>query len=302
MNIFMEEKEQKKGVQQLTFKDYNNAMNPTWCPGCGDYGILMGLKQALVELQLQPYQTLVVWGIGCSGNMSNWVNVYGIHGLHGRAMPVATAAKLVNPKLTVIVEGGDGDGYGIGIGHFIHAMRRNLDITYIVHNNQIYGLTTGQTSPTSDHGFKTKSTPCGVIERPINPLALALSSDASYIARGFSGDVNHLRGLIADGILHRGFSLIDVLQPCITFNYQNTYDWFRERVYKVQDIEGYDTSNKQKAYERALEWGPKIPIGLLYKEERGIYSDEFDHLAKDEAVVEHDIANVDIAKTLQSYV
>lgn len=297
----MAQEKKQKEEKELTFKDFNNAMSPTWCPGCGDFGIFMALKQALVSLKIPPHQIFQVWGIGCSGNMSNWVNVYGVHGLHGRALPVATAAKLVNPKIPVIVEGGDGDGYGIGIGHFIHAMRRNLDITYIVHNNQIYGLTTGQTSPTSDHGFKTKSTPCGVIERPINPLALALSSEATYIARGFSGDVNHLKVLIEEGIKHRGFALIDVLQPCVTFNYQNTYDWFRERVYTLDAVPGYDVKDKKAAFERSLEWGPKIPVGVFYKEERAIYSDEFDHLEKDEAVVDHDISAIDVMKTLKSF-
>lgn len=289
-------------TQPLTFADYNNAMQPTWCPACGDFAIFMALKQALVALQIPPYNIFLVWGIGCSGNMSNWVNVYGVHALHGRALPVATAAKLVNPSLTVITEGGDGDGYGIGLSHFIHAMRRNLDITYIVHNNLIYGLTTGQTSPTSEHGFKSRSTPCGVIERPINPIALALSSDCTYVARGFSGDVNHLKELIIGGIKHRGFALIDIFQPCVTFNNQNTYDWFKERVYKLQEVEGYTARDKELAFPRALEWGPKIPIGLFYQEERATYADELDQLAgPDDAVVRHEIMNVDIMKSVEKY-
>lgn len=289
-------------TQPLTFTDYNNAMQPTWCPACGDFAIFMALKQALVALQIPPYNIFIVWGIGCSGNMSNWVNVYGAHSLHGRALPVASAAKLVNPSLTVIAEGGDGDGYGIGLSHFIHAMRRNLDITYIVHNNLIYGLTTGQTSPTSEHGFKTKSTPCGVIERPINPIALALSSDCTYVARGFSGDVSHLRDLIVGGIKHRGFALIDIFQPCVTFNNQNTYDWFKERVYKLQEVEGYTARDKQAAFARALEWGPKIPMGLFYQEERATYADELDQLTgPEDAVSEHNIMNVDITKSLEKY-
>lgn len=289
-------------TNKLTFADYNNDMQPTWCPACGDFAIFMALKQALVALQIPPHQIFLVWGIGCSGNMSNWVNVYGVHSLHGRALPVATAAKLVNPALTVITEGGDGDGYGIGLAHFIHAMRRNLDITYIVHNNLIYGLTTGQTSPTSEHGFKTRSTPCGVIEHPINPIALALSSDCTYIARGFSGDVNHLKELIVAGIKHRGFAVIDIFQPCVTFNEQNTYSWFKERVYKLQEIEGYTARDKQAAFARALEWGPKIPIGLFYQEDRATYADELDQLAgPDDAVVNHNISAIDIMKTVEKY-
>lgn len=287
---------------QLNVRDFKNAMDPTWCPGCGDYGILMALRQALVALGREPHKTFIVWGIGCSGNMSCWVNVYGVHGLHGRSIPVATAAHLANPSLTVIAEGGDGDGYGIGLSHFIHAMRRNLDITYIVHNNLIYGLTTGQTSPTSEKGFSTKSTPCGVIERPINPIALALSADATYIARSYSGDIAHIREMIMGGISHRGFALVDILQPCVSFNRQNTYDWFRERVYKLQEVEGYKTDTKQMAYEKALEWGPKIPIGLFYKEERLTYKDELDQFdSPGEAVVDHDIGAIDVRGTLKKY-
>ncbi|MEK9165296.1 MAG: thiamine pyrophosphate-dependent enzyme [Patescibacteria group bacterium] len=288
---------QAQTKNRLTISDYSTPMIPTWCPGCGNFGILMALKQALVELQIQPHQALVVWGIGCNSNMCNWLNVYGIHALHGRALPVAAGAKFVNPKLTVIAIGGDGDGYGIGLGHFIHSCRRNLDITYIVHNNQIYGLTAGQASPTSDHGAKTKSTPCGVIERPINPIALALSSQATYIARGIASDVAHLKGLIMAGIQHRGFALIDVLQPCVTWNKQNTYEWVKERVYKIEA-----QNSRLKAQKYAEEWGDKIPVGLFYQEERKIYSDEFDHLKKDECVIEHDISQIDISGTLEEFV
>jgi 2-oxoglutarate ferredoxin oxidoreductase subunit beta len=239
--------------------------------------------------------------------------MYGIHALHGRTLPVASAAKLVNPKLTVLAIGGDGDGYGIGLGHFIHIMRRNIDLTYIVHNNQIYGLTTGQASPTSEKGFKSKSTPCGVIERPINPLALALSSEATYVARGFAGDVGHLKELIVGGIKHRGFALVDVLQPCVTWNKKNTFEWARESVYrlKVQSAKckvevqssKHNPSDKRAAFARSLEWGEKIPIGLFYQEERLTYSDELDQLAgPDDAVVEHQIDDIDIRKTLEEFV
>jgi len=287
---------QSQQSKKLTVKDYSNPMQPTYCPGCGNFGIVMALKQALAELQIPPHQILMVWGIGCSSNTCNWINVYGVHSLHGRALPVASGAKLVNPNLTVIAQGGDGDGYGIGLGHFIHAMRRNLDITYIVHNNQIYGLTTGQASPTSEHGFKTKSTPCGVIERPINPIALALSSEATYVARGFAGDVNHLKELLTGGIRHHGFALIDVLQPCVTWNKQNTYQWARERIYKLEK-----PMNKGAAFAHALEWGDRIPVGLFYQERRSTYRDEIDQLKPDENVVEHNIGAVDISKTLEEF-
>jgi len=287
----------KSQNNKLSAASYNNTMQPTYCPGCGNFGIVMALKQAFTELQLPPHKIFMVWGIGCSSNTANWFNVYGVHSLHGRAVPVASAAKLVNPNLTVVAQGGDGDGYGIGLGHYIHAMRRNLDITYIVHNNQIYGLTTGQASPTSDHGMKTKSTPCGVIERPINPIALALSSEATFIARGFAGDVNHLKELIIAGIKHRGFSLIDVLQPCITWNKDNTYEWLRERVYKLEN-----SLDKQEVFKKSQEWKKKIPIGLFYQEKRLTYRDEMTHLKPDESVVSHDIAQIDISGTLEEFV
>lgn len=239
----------------------------------------MALKMALASANAVPENTLIVFGIGCSGNMSNWVNTYGFHGLHGRPLPVATGAKLANHDLLVIAEGGDGDGYGIGLSHFIHACRRNIDITYIVHNNQIYGLTTGQTSPTSQKGFISQSTPHGSLEMPINPLALAITSGASYVARGYAGHVKHLAGLIARGIAHKGFSLIDVLQPCFTFNHVNTYDFFKKRVYKLED-HGYTPTDRPKALLKTLEWGGKIPIGLFYKEQRKTYGDELPQIAK----------------------
>jgi len=283
----------------LSFKDYSNQFPPTWCPGCGNYGIQMPLKQAYAALKLKPRNILMVWGIGCSGNTCNFYKVYGIHTLHGRTLPVASAAKLVNPKLTVIAEGGDGDGYGIGLGHFIHACRRNIDITYLVHNNLIYGLTTGQASPTSEKGFKSKSTPCGIIERPINPLALALSSDATFVARGYAGDVNHLRDLLIAGLRHRGFALIDILQPCFTFNKQNTFEFFRKKTYKLEEIKNYDAKNKEKAWARAQEWGERIPIGLFYQEKRLTYADELPQVKGVNLI--NSAKDVDISKTLEEF-
>lgn len=282
-----------------SISDYNNSFQPTWCPGCGNFGIQSALKQALVGLNLEPHNILMVWGIGCSGNTCNFYNVYGIHGLHGRTLPVASASKLVNPKLTVIAEAGDGDAYGIGLGHFIHTCRRNIDITYIVHNNLIYGLTTGQASPTSEKGFKSKSTPCGVIERPINPLALALSSEASFVARGFAGYMDHLKDLIIAGIRHRGFSLIDILQPCVTLNKQNTYEFFREKVYKLEEIKGYDIMDKEQAWHYAGEWGNKIPIGIFYQENRLTYADELPQVKGEDLTAP--AQSVDVSKTLKEF-
>ncbi len=253
---------------------YKSEVKPTWCPGCGDFGVLNAFLKAVTELNLDPKNLVVVSGIGCSSNFPHFVKGYGFHGIHGRIIPVATGIRLANPELTVVGAGGDGDGYGIGMGHFVHAMRRNIDITYIVMNNAIYGLTTGQASPTSEKGMVTKSTPEGVIEWPVNPIATALSSGATYISRGFSGDPNHLANLIKGGIQHKGFSLVDVFSPCVTYNKQNTYTWFRERVYRLED-EDFDPSDMAGAYEKAHEWGERIPIGLFYKtDEKPTYEEE----------------------------
>ena len=205
----------------------------------------------------------MVSGIGCSSNLPGFIRSYGVHSLHGRALPFATGSKLANQAMTVVVTGGDGDGYGIGLNHFIQAMRRNIDVTYIVMDNEIYGLTTGQASPTTETGITTKTTPLGNLEGMLNPLALALASGCGFIARGFSGQPKHLVELYKAGIQHPGFALIDVFSPCVTFNKHNTYPWFRERVYKLGD-ENHETSNFHAAMDRALEWGDRIPIGLLY--------------------------------------
>jgi 2-oxoglutarate ferredoxin oxidoreductase subunit beta len=245
---------------------------PTWCPGCGDYGVVAAVERALKALGIPSHEVLIVSGIGCSSNLPHFLSSYGFHTIHGRSLPVASGAKLANHSLTVIATGGDGDGYGIGGGHFIHAMRRNLDITYVVMNNEIYGLTTGQASPTSEMGHKTKSTPLGVIERPVNPVALALAAGATYVSRGFSGDVKHLGELIQNGIKHRGFSLVDVLSPCVTYNKLNTFDYFRQRLYKLEGA-GHDPHNLVSGFEKAQEWGQKIPIGLFYQVEHPTYED-----------------------------
>src|SRR5438128_6279948 len=251
-------------LKKLEAKDYKPEIPPDWCPGCGDFGVLTALFQACAELELQPHEIVVVSGIGCSSNLPGFFRSYGVHSLHGRALAVATGAKLANTSLTVIATGGDGDGYGIGLNHFIQAMRRNINLTYIVMNNEIYGLTTGQVSPTSETGMKTKSTPQGNLEGMLNPLALALASGCGYVARGFSGDVKHLTKLYIEGMQHPGFALIDVFSPCVTFNKQNTYNWFRERVYRLEDT-GHDSTNFAAAMDRAREWGTKIPIGLFYR-------------------------------------
>ncbi len=245
---------------------------PTWCPGCGDFSVVAAVELAVKRLKIPSHDVVIVSGIGCSSNLPHFLSSYGFHGIHGRALPIAEGIRWANHGLTVIATGGDGDGFGIGAGHFVHTMRRNVDLTYVTMDNQIYGLTTGQASPTSMLGHKTKSTPTGVIENPIDPIALALASGATYVARAFSGDVKHMADLVAGGIQHKGFAFVDALSPCVTYNKINTFDWFRQRVYKLESA-GHDPTNIVAAWQRALEWGDKIPIGLFYRTEKPTYEE-----------------------------
>lgn len=246
--------------------NWNGNYQPTWCPGCGDWGILNGMKRALTELELNPDQTAIVTGIGCSSKIAQYLNGYRLETLHGRALPNATGVKLVNPELTVIVNGGDGDGMGIGRGHFAHTARRNLDITYFIHNNQIYGLTKGQTSPTSEMGMVTGFTPApmGNVENPINIVRTAIADGATFVARTYCADVPHMVEVMKAAVLHKGFAVVDILQPCVSFNQLNTYGWYKERVYRM-DEEGYDRTNWNQTIEAANEWGEKIPTGIFYQ-------------------------------------
>lgn len=243
---------------------YKGKIHPDWCPGCGDFSVLAALQTALFQLELKPHQVLTVSGIGCSSNLPGFLNTYGMHTLHGRGVAVASGAKLGNHELTVIATGGDGDGYGIGGNHFVHAMRRNINITYVVMDNQIYGLTTGQVSPTSIKGMKTKSSPHGSVENPINPIPMAIVGGATYVARGFSGKQKHLVEILKGAIQHNGFSLVDVFSPCVTYNKDNTYQWFNPRV-KILEEEGHDPTDFDAALEKAYKWGDEIPIGLFWK-------------------------------------
>lgn len=254
-------------MSSLTSESFNTGYLPTWCPGCGDFGIWKSLQGAFAKLGIGPDDGLVVYGIGCHGNMYDWMKMYGFAGLHGRALPVAQGAKLANHTLPVVVVSGDGDCLGEGGNHFIHAAKRNPDLTVIIHDNQVYGLTTGQASPTAKPGFKTKSTPEGATDAPMNPLALALVSGATFVARGFSGDLPGLTALMAEAVTHKGFAVLDVLQPCVTFDKVHTYQWYRQRLYTLESS-GYTPTNKALALEKAMEWGDKIPLGILYKEER----------------------------------
>ena len=251
-------------VVQLTAKDFKGQVDPDWCAGCGDFGVLNSLQRACAELGLRPHEILTVSGIGCSSNFPGYFNGYGMHTLHGRSLAVATGAKMANHELNVIVTGGDGDGYGIGGNHFVHTARRNVDLTYIVMNNQIYGLTTGQVSPTSTHGMKTKSTPFGSVEASMNPITSAIMSGATFVARGYSGDIKQLTALMKKGIQHKGFALLDIFSPCVTFNHDNDHPFFKQRVKRLED-EGHDTSDWKVACERAMEWGDTIYTGLFFQ-------------------------------------
>ncbi|OXS56018.1 2-oxoacid:ferredoxin oxidoreductase subunit beta [Rossellomorea vietnamensis] len=247
-----------------TFKDFRNNVKPNWCPGCGDFSVQAAIQRASANVGLDPEQLAVVSGIGCSGRISGYINSYGFHGIHGRSLPIAQGLKMANKDLTVIASGGDGDGFAIGLGHTIHAIRRNVDVTYIVMDNQIYGLTKGQTSPRSSAGFKTKSTPQGSIEQALAPMEMALSAGATFVAQSFSSDLKELTALIEAGLNHKGFSLINVFSPCVTYNKINTYDWFKENLTKLADVEGYDPSNREQAMSTLMEKDGLV-TGLIYQ-------------------------------------
>ena len=259
-------------MEKQEIKTREVTVDPDWCAGCGDFGVLRGLKNATTGKEIMPHEMLVVSGIGCSSNLPGFIYSYGVHSLHGRSVPLATGAKLANHNLKVVITGGDGDGYGIGIGHFIHSMRRNFDLTYVVMNNEIYGLTTGQASPTTPQGLKTKSTPKGNAEMPLNPLTLALVSGATFVARAFSGQVKQMTEIIDRGIAHRGFALIDIFSPCVT--YYNIYPMLKEKAYKLDDEEpDRDLTDFAYAMEKSQEFSERIPFGIFYQIEKPTYED-----------------------------
>jgi len=274
-------------------KDYKSHTKPTWCPGCGDYGLLASLYQALAALELDPAHTLVVSGIGCSSRLPFFVSTYGFQTAHGRVLPVAIGAKIANPDLTVIAVGGDGDGFSIGGGHLVHAVRRNPNITYLVMDNNVYGLTKGQTSPTSPLGFKTKSTPYGSSDAPINPMAWVLSAGVSFAARGFTGSPKDLTDLIVRGIQHPGLAFIQAMSPCPTF--YNTFDLWRPR---VEDLpEGHDPADRMQAMSQALR-DDKIPVGLFYSQIRPTLES---HTRVTNHPLKADARHFDPRELLQSY-
>lgn len=250
-----------------TFKDFRNNVKPNWCPGCGDFSVQAAIQRASANVGLEPDNLAVISGIGCSGRISGYIKSYGFHGIHGRSLPIAQGVKMANRDLTVIASGGDGDGFAIGMGHTIHAIRRNIDITYIVMDNQIYGLTKGQTSPRSATGFKTKSTPEGSIEQAVSPMELALSAGATFVAQSFSTDLKDLTAIIEAGLNHKGFSFINVFSPCVTYNKINTYDWFKEHLTKLNTIEDYDSSNKELAMQTLMKHDSLV-TGIIYQEDR----------------------------------
>jgi 2-oxoglutarate ferredoxin oxidoreductase subunit beta len=243
--------------------DYRTDLKPIWCPGCGDFAVLAAIQQALAALQVDPKDLAIVSGIGCSSRLPGFLNAYGLHTVHGRALPAATGIKLARPDLTVMAVGGDGDFFSIGVGHLPHAVRRDVNITCIVMDNEIYGLTKGQTSPTSPQGHVTKSTPGGNQAVPLHPLAIALSSGATYVARGFSSQPKQLAELIKMGMQHEGFSFIHTMSPCVTF--YDTYKLYKEKVYSIPD--SHDVHDSEAAMRYALE-SERLPLGLLYHEPR----------------------------------
>lgn len=256
---------------KVTSGDWKSSVKPTWCPGCGDFGVLSASKKGLVDVQWLPNNTVVVSGIGCSSNFPHFLGGYGLHTLHGRSIPAAEGVKLSNPDLNVLVTGGDGDGLGIGLAGFIHAARRNVDLTYIIMDNQVYGLTVNQVSPTSSLGRVTKSTPYGNIENPLNPITMALAAGATFVARTYSKESSHFQEVVKRAMEHKGFSFIDALSPCVTFNKVNTFEFWNERVYKLEETE-YKPTDLNQALLKSQEWGNKVPIGVFYEVSTPVYS------------------------------
>lgn len=266
-------------------KDFHSSLHgvetgqlPTWCPGCGNFALWTALNHVFAAKDWRPHEVMVVFDVGCSGNGSNWIQAYSFHGLHGRSVPLGVGIKLANHKLKTLVISGDGAAYGEGLGHFIHTIRANPDITYIVEDNQLYALTKGQISPTSAEGTKAESTPYGSTDEPLNPIALALAADASFVARGFAGDLPHLEALIHQGLDHPGFSFIDVFQPCVTFNKVNTFTWFYERVRKLEDM-NHSEADKTAALTQA-QTTDALPIGVFYRQPRMTLEQHLPQLAK----------------------
>lgn len=272
---------------------------PSWCPGCGNYMIRTALKQALEELEIEPHQVVVSSGIGQAAKMPHYIKVNGFNGLHGRALPPAIGIKMANKDLKVIAESGDGDTYGEGGNHFIHTIRRNIDITHFVHDNQIYGLTKGQSSPTTAMGQETTLQFDGVKVEPLKPLALALTMGAGFVARGFSGDIPHLVEIMKEAINYKGYALVDIFQPCVVWNKVNTFSWYKNRVYHLP--EDYDYTDKERAFKKSMEFGDRIPIGIIYKVEKETYGDKLDTIKNGKSLVDRELNPLDAEKLLKIF-
>lgn len=281
----------------VQIEDYGT-YETAWCPGCGNYSILEAVKKALAGSGVAPWQVLFISGIGQAAKAPHYLNANVFNGLHGRALPVATGVRFANPHQKVIVESGDGCNYGEGGNHFLAAIRRNIDVTLLVHNNQVYGLTKGQASPTSTEGFVTKAQPHGVTSTPFNPVAVAVLMKAGFVARGFSGMVDHLAEIIQQAMAHRGFSLVDILQNCVSFNRVNTFAWYKQRC-KPLPMD-YDPADFEQALLVAQQWGEQIPIGIIYKNERPCYEDSIEVL-KGGPLLGKEVNRTVLRKALESY-
>lgn len=282
-----------------TLDELTTPFAPNWCPGCGNFGLWGAFKNAAVKQGWDNMNSIMVAGIGCHGHICNFTKISAVEGLHGRPLPVAEGLKQANHSLNVFVFTGDGDSLAEGGNHFVHACRRNHNITIILHDNAIYGLTVGQTSPTSPHGFVTKSTPDGNPDFPISPLTLAIASGATFVARGYAGDIPALTDLIIQASEHDGLALVDVLQPCVTFNMEYTHQFFQENCYKLGAE--YDSTNKAEAFKKSLEWGPKhIALGVFYKENKPSYESQIKQIQQ-KPLIEQPVSKRDLSELLKKY-
>jgi 2-oxoglutarate ferredoxin oxidoreductase subunit beta len=284
----------------VTVQDFENDFPKAWCPGCGNFPILNAVKQALVETGLRPYEVILVSGIGQAAKLPHYLKCNFFNGLHGRALPVATAIRIANADLPVIVIGGDGDTYGEGGNHFLHAVRRNINITLITHNNQVFGLTRGQTSPTTQRGFVTRVQTHGVFLTPLNPLTVALALEAPFVARGFAGDVEHLATLIKEAMTFEGFALVDVMQPCVSYDRIHTFQWYKERVYDLGQS-GYNPNDLMSAIEKSREWGDRIPIGVFYRNTERLSFERQTPVMKDGPLVKRSLDPSRVEKVIDSF-
>ena len=259
---------------------FDNDVPIAWCPGCGNFSILKALKQALADMALKPNEIIVVSGIGQAAKLPHYMRCNFFNGLHGRSLPIATAIRIANSNVPVIVIGGDGDTYGEGGNHFLHALRRNMNMTLITHNNQVFGLTQGQASPTTERGFVTKVQTHGVFLTPFNPITLAVALEVSFVARGFAGHVEHLKWLIKEAIGTEGFALVDVFQPCVSYDHVHTFGWYKDRVYDLNQS-GHDTEDQTAAIQKSKEWGEKIPLGIFYQNPEKLSYEQQSSLLRD---------------------